>query len=156
MDAGGRADHLPTDRFGIGSKSLWNGDKHLPESYAQRLFFAVAYSYCRANDLDLSPEADSGRGPVDFKVSKGFNRRVLVEIKLSSNPKVVAGYTKQLEAYKAAEESIRAIFLVLDVGKMGKKDQALYKARNDAAGVGDPVSDIEIVDAIPKPSASKL
>jgi len=138
------------------AKSLWNGKKHLPESYAQRLFFAVAYSYCRANDLDLSPEADSGRGPVDFKVSKGFNRRVLVEIKLSSNPKVVAGYTKQLEAYKAAEESIRAIFLVLDVGKMGKKDQALYKARNDATGAGDPVSDIEIVDAIPKPSASKL
>jgi len=138
------------------AKSLWNGDKHLPESYAQRLFFAVAYSYCRANDLDISPEADSGRGPVDFKVSIGFNRRVLVEIKLSSNPKVVAGYTKQLEAYKAAEESIRAIFLVLDVGKMGRKDQALYQARNDASGAGNPVSDIEIVDAIPKPSASKL
>lgn len=138
------------------AKSLWNGDKHLPESYAQRLFFAVAYSYCKTNNLDISPEADAGRGPVDFKVSKGFNRRVLVEIKLSTNPKLVSGYTKQLEAYKAAEESMRAIFLVLDVGGMGKRDQALYEAWNEASGEGDPVSDIEIIDAIPKPSASKL
>jgi hypothetical protein len=39
------------------------------EKTAQRLFFAIAYSYCEANNLDLSPETNSGRGPIDFKLS---------------------------------------------------------------------------------------
>lgn len=138
------------------AKSLWNGKEHLPEQYSQRLFFAVAYSYCKANNLDISPEADSGRGPVDFKVSKGFDSRVLVEVKLSTNSKLLSGYTNQLETYKRAEESLRAIYLVMDVGRMGKKDQALYKLRNEASSAGNPVSDIEIIDAVPRPSASKL
>ncbi|MCH7637859.1 MAG: hypothetical protein IH855_00095 [Bacteroidetes bacterium] len=138
------------------AKSLWRDSKHLPEQYAQRLFFAVAYAYCQANNLDISPEADSGRGPVDFKVSRGGDSKVLVEVKLSTNTKLVSGYSKQLEAYKAAEQSSRAIYLVLDVGRMGRKDQELYKLRNEASAAGDPLSDIEIVNAIPKPSASKL
>jgi hypothetical protein len=137
-------------------KSLWRNGRPLPEQYSQRLFFAVAYAYCKANNLDISPEADAGRGPVDFKVSKGFNSRVLVEIKLSTNLKLLAGYTKQLETYKLAEESLRAIYLVVDVGRLGKKDEMLYKRRNESSAAGNPVSDIEIVNGIPKPSASKL
>ncbi|MEZ6192419.1 MAG: hypothetical protein R3C45_14180 [Phycisphaerales bacterium] len=48
------------------------------EKASQLLFFAIADAYCRANNLDLSPEVDSGRGPVDFKVSSGSDIRVLV------------------------------------------------------------------------------
>jgi hypothetical protein len=49
-----------------------NGNpKH--ESAAQLLFFGIASSYCEANNLDLSPESDAGRGPVDFKLSRGFD-----------------------------------------------------------------------------------
>jgi len=33
-------------------------------------------SYCQANNLDLSPESDAGRGPVDFKISQGFNDKI--------------------------------------------------------------------------------
>jgi len=36
---------------------------------------------------------------VDFKFSIGFTRRVLVEIKLTSNSKLVSGFTKQLPTY---------------------------------------------------------
>ena len=103
------------------SEELYYGNKPRPEKAAQRLFFAVAYSYCKANDLDLTPEADTGNGPVDFKVSKGFSGRVLVEIKLSTNTKLVRGYTRQLEAYTTAEETERGYYLVIDVGKMGQK-----------------------------------
>lgn len=94
------------------SEELYHAGHPRPEKAAQRLFFAVAHAYCKANDLDLTPEADTGNGPVDFKVSKGFSGRVLVEIKLSRNGKLVDGYTRQLEAYKTAEETVRGYYLV--------------------------------------------
>ena len=125
------------------------------ESTAQRLFFAVAHSYCEANDLDLSPEVDSGSGKIDFKLSHGFDARVLVEVKLSTNPKVVLGYRAQLEAYKKAEETTRAIYLVIDVGKMGSKHKRLLNERNAASANRQPLSDLEFVDGKIKPSASK-
>jgi hypothetical protein len=81
------------------SEELYADGVPRPEKAAQRLFFAVAYAYCKANNLDITPEADTGNGPVDFKVSAGFTGRVLVEIKLSTNGKLVAGYTRQLATY---------------------------------------------------------
>lgn len=127
-----------------------------PEKSAQRLFFAVAHTYCKANNLDITPEADTGNGPVDFKVSKGFNGRVLVEIKLSTNSKLVKGYTRQLETYKTAEETQKGFYLVVDVGQMGNKDKALLDAKNEASTRGEETSQIIFVNGIRKPSASKL
>ena len=125
------------------------------ESTAQRLFFAVAYAYCRANDVDVSPEIDTGNGKIDFKFSSGFNDRVLVEIKLSTNQNAVSGYQTQLEVYKAAEETMKAIYLVIDVGSMGRKESTLMKMRNEAAKRREPLSDLEFVDGTIKPTASK-
>lgn len=127
-----------------------------PEKSAQRLFFAIAYAYCKANNLDITPEADTGNGPVDFKVSQGFTGRVLVEIKLSTNSRLVKGYTRQLETYKTAEETQRGFYLVIDVGQMGEKEKALMAAKNEAAARGDQTSPIILVSGTRKPSASKL
>lgn len=55
------------------------------ESAAQLLFYGVADSYCAANNIDLSPESNAGRGPVDFKLSRGSTDKVIVEVKLTSN-----------------------------------------------------------------------
>jgi hypothetical protein len=125
------------------------------ESSAQRLFFAVAYCYCRANNVDLSPEVDTGTGRVDFKLSAGHNVRVLVEIKLSTNSKLLDGYARQLETYKKSQETMRAYYVAIDVGRMAKKGQELTKLRNDASARGDPLSELIFVDGILKPSASK-
>jgi len=125
------------------------------ESTAQRIFFAVAYCYCTANRLDISPEVDTGSGKIDFKFSQGFDRRVLVEVKLSTNSSLVHGYETQLETYKAAQQTLRAIYLAIDVGRMGKKDEKLIKMRNAAATKGQPLSDLEFVDGRVKPPASK-
>jgi hypothetical protein len=125
------------------------------ESSAQRIFFGIAYSYCVANNLDISPEVDSGSGKIDFKLSKGWQSKVLVEVKLSTNAKVVHGYEKQLEVYKAAEKTMRAVYLVIDVGKMGRKAESLIRIRNEASKQKKPLSDLEFVDARPKPPASK-
>jgi hypothetical protein len=95
-------------------------------------------------------------GPVDFKVSVGFQGRVLVEIKLSTNTKLVAGYSRQLEAHKGAEETTRGFYVVLDVGGMGEKDDRLIALKNRMAEEGHPVSPIIFIDGARRPSASKL
>lgn len=138
------------------SEELYHGGMPRPEKSAQRLFFAVAYAYCKANNLDITPEADTGNGPVDFKFATGFTGRVLVEIKLSTNSKVVAGLSKQLERYKAAEETFAAYYVVIDVGQSGGKFERLIEARNTAVLSGKRVSTIEIVDGQRRISASKL
>jgi len=137
-------------------KNLWYKNKPLYEKYTQRLFFAISYSYCKANNIEISPEVDSGTGQVDFKFSTGFNSRVLVEIKLSTNSKLISGYKKQIEAYKLAEETMRAIYLVVDVGYMHKKDEQLLKIQSEFLNKGFPVSELEFVDAKRKRSASNL
>lgn len=138
------------------SEELYYGGKPRPEKSAQRIFFAVAYAYCKANNLDITPEADTGNGPVDFKVSAGFEGRVLVEIKLSTNSKLVSGYTRQLETYKKAEETTRGFFVVLNVGRLGNKLRQLYSIGNQDPSRRESAPPIILVDGLKKPSASKL
>lgn len=140
---------------GLNKELYRDNKKPRHESTAQRLFFSVAYAYCKANNVDVSPEIDTGNGKIDFKFATGFKERVLVEIKLSTNPKVVPGYTTQLELYKAAQQTVRAIYLVIDVGSTGKKYDALIKIRNDAVKRGDPLSSLEFIDGSLKASPSK-
>lgn len=137
------------------SEELYHQGKPRIEKAAQRLFFAIAHAYCKANNLDVTPEADTGNGPVDFKVSSGFTGRVLVEIKLSTNSKLLAGYIRQLETYKAAEETTRAFYVVIDVGHMGKKDERLIALKNETAKARRPVSPVVFVDGKRRRSASK-
>lgn len=136
-------------------KELWSGAKRRPEKSAQRIFFAVADVYCKVNDLDITPEADSGAGPVDFKISSSYKNRVLVELKLSSNPKVVPGYEKQLGAYRKAESTTRASYVVIDVGSMGNKDKKLVELKNNAVKRGEPASSLEFVNGKKQISASR-
>ena len=138
------------------SEELYADGVPRPERAAQRLFFVVAYAYCKANNFDITPEADTGNGPVDFKLSAGFTGRVLVEIKLSTNGKLVRGYTRQLVTYTTAEETQRGYYVVVDIGKMGKKAKALLATKNGAASRGETTSPIVFVDGIRRISASKL
>ena len=82
--------------------------------------------FCKANNIDISPETNMGGGPVDFKFSHGYSKRLLVEIKLSKG-QVVHGYKKQLEVYKDASKTDMAILLVIDVGGMGGKLSKIKK-----------------------------
>lgn len=137
-------------------KELWS-DEHKPrkEKAAQRLLFAVAYSYCKANNLDLAPEADSGNGPVDFKFSQGFDSKIVVEIKLSTNNNVVHGYEKQLEIYKKADDTKRGYFLLIDVGNLRKKYAEVQRVRDEFKREHGIASEIILVDGNAKESASK-
>ena len=82
------------------------------EKIVQRAFLLVAISYCEANNLDVSPESDAGRGPVDFKMSNGLDKTI-VEIKLTTNSNVVHGFETQIEEYAKAEKQKIEYFCLL-------------------------------------------
>lgn len=133
---------------------FWHGTECRHERAVQRFFFAVAEVYCKANNLDVSPETNSGGGPVDFKFSSGYAARTLVEMKLSTG-KVVHGYQTQLEVYKKAESTFSARYVVVDVGGMGKKLVQVLKLKNARALNGDRVAPVIVVNGRRRVSASK-
>jgi hypothetical protein len=133
---------------------LWDKGTPRPESSSQELFYAIASSYCRANNLDITPEADTGRGLIDFKISSGFSARLLVELKLSTNTRLVHGYKTQVELYKLAEETTNAIYLIVDVGGIGEKLNKIQDLRRTALDRGDAASEIVVVNATRKESGS--
>lgn len=137
-------------------KTLYHSGKRLPERYSQSLFFATAYSFCKANNLDVSPEVDTGTGLIDFKFSVGFSTRIVVEIKLSTNGKVVEGYTKQIARYNESEETSGGFYVIIDVGSMGRKDEYLIEEGNKARKEKVDPTTIVFVDALVQRSASKL
>ena len=133
---------------------LWNGTVPRHERASQLLFFAVANVMCAVNNVDISPETNSGGGPVDFKFSTGYRGRVLVELKLSTGS-VVHGYTTQLEIYKSAATTSAAVLVVMDIGKMGRKLRTIEKLKAEAEVRGERTSEIVVIDARHRVSASK-
>lgn len=132
-----------------------NGDKK-HERAAQLLFYGVADAYCEANNLDLSREPNAGRGPVDFKVSRGYAAKVNVEVKLTSNTHLRHGYEKQLPAYNAAEDTEHSIYLVIVNTESDDAIEDLREIRRSALQQGRRAPEIVNVDARPKPSASNI
>ena len=96
-----------------GWKLLWN-DNGTPkaEDSFQALFMQTVATHCRANNIDVSAEANIGRGPVHLKMAIGYSARVLVEAKLARNTKFWHGLHRQLPKYLEAERVSEGIFIV--------------------------------------------
>lgn len=101
---------------------------------------------------DFGAEANDGRGPVDFKISRG-TEKTLVEMKLAKNSKLAKNLEKQVEIYQKASDArsgIKAIiyFTATELAKVKKilKDLKLTDS-----------PDVVLIDARRdnKPSASK-
>jgi len=133
-----------------------NGDgSPRKEKYAQLTFYVVAEQYCEANDLDLSPEADAGAGPVDFKMSHGAFAKVTVEVKYSHNSHLVKGFEKQLPAYNRAERTDRSIYLVIRTTESESQIERLLELEGQHRRSGQRVPEIIVVDGRLAESASK-
>ncbi|MGV7217154.1 chromosomal replication initiator DnaA [Bradyrhizobium sp. UFLA05-112] len=135
-------------------EELWIDGVPKRERAAQLIYFAMADSFCKANNIDISPEANMGGGPVDFKFSGGYEARVLVEMKRSHGT-VRHGYERQLEIYKEAARTNHGIFVVIDYGDVGDKLNQIRAIREARLKAGEPASEIVVIDATPKQSASK-
>ena len=90
-----------------------------------RLFYADGVPIRRESDLqilyrltwfatpsDVSREVNNGRGPVDFKISRGSLDKTLVEFKLASNPRLRRNLEKQLEVYQAASDARKGLKVI--------------------------------------------
>lgn len=136
------------------SKLLYDSDgtpKH--ESAAQLLFFGIADSYCDANDIDLTKEGNNGRGPVDFKLSRGAKEKVVVETKLTSNSQLRHGIESQLPIYMKQEKTKHAIYLIIDNGHPGRLSNFIGFYNNLDRDVKSKISYL-VIDATPQISAS--
>ena len=95
---------------------------------------------------DVGAEVNDGRGPVDFKISRGAGDKTLVEMKLAKNSHLERNLEKQVPIYQAAsdaEHGIKAIIFfslaekeraegILDrLGLLGHRDIVLIDARDD-------------------------
>lgn len=74
-----------------------------------------------ASPSDVSPETNGGRGPVDFKISRGAHDKTLIEFKLASNTKLKQNLQKQVEIYKRAHDTDKEIKAILYFTKEEKE-----------------------------------
>jgi len=124
-----------------------------------RLFYVHGQPIRRESDLhilfrltwfatpsDVSREVDDGRGPADFKISRGSLDKSIVEFKLASNPSLRRNLERQVELYKKASDAkygLKAIIyftqaehekvtgILRDLGLEGRRSMVLIDARND-------------------------
>jgi len=136
---------------------LFHDDSGRPrkEKYAQLTFYVVAEQYCEANDLDISPEADAGVGPVDFKVSHGARAKVTIEVKYSHNSHLLRGYQEQLPAYNRAEGTDRSIYLVIRTTESTTQIDRLQEMERKCQEGGQRAPEVIVLDGRLTESASK-
>lgn len=99
-----------------------------------------------ATPSDVTREANDGRGPADFKVSRGSADKTLVEFKLAKNSQLERNLEKQAEIYAKASDAKHTIKAILyfDTAQkrrveavlkrlklIGNKNIVLIDARND-------------------------
>ena len=125
----------------------------LDEKHVQLAYRLVAEMMCANANVDLSEETNNGRGPVDFKMSRGYKTKVLVEIKLSSNSRLIQGLSRQLPEYMKSENACYGFYFVMDLANKGfsvipNQYNEIQKTRDDI--------ELFLVDGNNKPSASKL
>jgi hypothetical protein len=84
-----------------------------------------------ATTSDVNSEVNNGRGPVDFKISKGKYDKVLVEFKLASNSKLEQNLQHQVDVYKKASQTDKDIKVILyfSAEEKRKVDKILKKLK---------------------------
>ncbi|WP_280217074.1 hypothetical protein [Nocardia neocaledoniensis] len=115
-----------------------------------QLLFAAIWKGSR---LDVNREVNNGRGPVDFKVSYGALDSSLLELKLARNSHLKKNLANQVEVYKAANNTDKAIKVIVCYSAAEQKRVDKILAELDIAGEEAVV----VIDARNdnKPSGSK-
>ncbi|MDX1258057.1 hypothetical protein [Vibrio parahaemolyticus] len=66
-----------------------------------------------ASVSDVNAEVNNGRGPVDYKISRGNRDKTLVEFKLASNSKLKQNLKNQVQVYETANQTKKSIKVIL-------------------------------------------
>ena len=126
-----------------------NGLPFSKESEVQIFFGLIWYK----NEFDVNREVNNGRGPVDFKVSKGSIDKTLIEFKLASNTALKRNLENQVAIYEKANGTRKSVKVIIcytaeDQNKVARVLRELELAKEEAVVVIDARGDN-------KPSASK-
>lgn len=93
---------------------LWNDDgTEKPEEAVQLLLLGVAQHYLRLFDVELDREVEMGRGPVDFKVTRGTSIRLIIEVKKAHNGRFWNGLDQQLPIYLQGDDCHEGWFVAV-------------------------------------------
>ncbi len=126
-----------------GYKLINRAGKRFSREDEVQLFFGLLW--CRS-DFDVNREPNNGRGPVDFKVSYGSGDKSLIEFKLASNTSLKRNLKNQVEIYKKANRTDKAIRVIVsysqqdelkvakvlkELGLESERSIVLIDARND-------------------------
>lgn len=103
--------------------------------------------------FDVSREVNDGRGPVDFKVSRGRRDKVLVEMKLADNAHLERNLARQTAIYEKASDAPRSLKVILffSDAELARVRRILRKLKLERD------QDIQLIDARAgnKPSGSR-
>jgi len=135
------------------NKAFLSEKETIKERIPQRVFQALSQLYIDDKNIDINPEVNLGPGQVDFKFSRG-SEKVIIEMKISSNPSLISGLTQQLTAYYDAEKPLKAYYVVLYNKENETKKEELNK-RLDKLREQKYKIDIIHIDSSKKESASK-
>jgi hypothetical protein len=126
-----------------------NGRPIQRESDVQILFRFVWFG----TPSDVSREVNDGRGPVDFKISRGAKDKTLVEFKLAKNTGLERNLEKQLPVYQSASDAKRGIKAIVFFSEPERRKVEAVLKRLGISGHQDVV----LIDARMdnKPSGSK-
>ena len=139
--------------YNKGWEVIQEADSRKKEKILQRVIHLSGTSYIKANNLDMSCEPDEGRGPVDFKISRGQDITI-VEVKLTSNNQYLHGFEVQIEEYGKAEQTDNLVYVLVDLGNP-EKVQKVCDLRNRKVDEDIKVPKLVIIDATKKESASR-
>jgi hypothetical protein len=142
-----------------GWELLWNEDRtEKKEPACQNLFRGIAKHYCYANNISIDREVKLGRGPVDFKFSRGREFTAHLEVKKLDNGSFWKGLYTQLVLYMQGDEVNDGWIMGVRFRPSGvSKDRALkLPAEVKKAGEEHNLNlRYSLVDAQRKVSASK-
>lgn len=125
------------------------GEPFSRETEVQLFFGLIWYD----TEYDVNREVNNGRGPVDFKVSKGSADKSLIEFKLASNTSLERNLQNQVEIYEKANGTRQSVKVIVcytqqDQDKVARVLKSLGLEDEEAIVVIDARNDN-------KPSASK-
>jgi hypothetical protein len=133
-----------------GYRIFW--PNNLPLRTEEDLQILYRLTWCGTTS-DINREVNNGRGPVDFKASRGRFDKTLIEFKLASNTSLKKNLANQVEIYQKANDTSRALKVITFF-----RDEELTKISAILAELAlSSCEDIILIDARQdnKPSASK-
>lgn len=134
-----------------GYRIFFYGGKPIHREADLQLMYKL--TWC-ASIYDVNREVNNGRGPVDFKVSKGSRDKTLIEFKLASNSKLKQNLKHQVGVYEAANDTAKSIKAILyfSESEFRKVQTILTELELNRR------RDVVLIDARPtnKPSASNV